>query len=163
MDPRLRELVILRIAVLNRADYEWHAHESVARQCGIPDAEITAVRHGPEHPDFESAERAVLAYTDAMTHEVAVGPEVYGAVERLLPRVNWRNSPSPWLPTTWSRDFSSRWKSPRDATASVTEVPRIYACTTRPAAYHGQPGPGTLAGIPPRALGGSRRGRIAQR
>lgn len=85
LDPRLRELAILRIAVLNRAGYEWQAHEPIARQCGIPEATVAAVRHGPEHPDLGPAERTVLAYTDAMTREVTVDREVYSAVERLLP------------------------------------------------------------------------------
>lgn len=85
LDPRLRELAILRIAVLNHAGYEWQAHEPVARRCGLSEATVAAVRHGPEHPDLGPAERAVLAYTDAMTREVTVDREVYGAVERLLP------------------------------------------------------------------------------
>jgi len=85
LDPRLRELVILRIAVLNQAPYEWHAHEPYARQCGVPDAKIAAVRHGPQHPDFTTEERAILAYTDTMTREVTVSQEVFDAVERLLP------------------------------------------------------------------------------
>jgi len=85
LDPQLRELVILRIAVLNRADYEWQAHEPHARRCGVSDAKIAAVRSGPGHPDFSPAERAVLAYADAMTREVTVSPEAWGAVEELLP------------------------------------------------------------------------------
>lgn len=85
LDPRLRELVILRIAVLNKASYEWHAHEPYARRCGVTDAKIAAVRHGPEHPDFDPSERAVLVYTDTMTREVTVSPEVFEVVAKLLP------------------------------------------------------------------------------
>jgi AhpD family alkylhydroperoxidase len=87
LDGRLRELVILRIAVLNGADYEWQAHEPHALRCGVTAAKIAAVRHGPGHPDsddLDADERAVLAYADAMTREVTVGPDVYGAVEELL-------------------------------------------------------------------------------
>ena len=85
LDPRLRELVILRIAVLNGAAYEWHAHEPHARRCGVEEAKIAAVRQGPEHPDFTPDERAVLEYADAMTGEVTVSPAVFGAVEAVLP------------------------------------------------------------------------------
>jgi 4-carboxymuconolactone decarboxylase len=84
LDGRLRELVILRIAVLNDASYEWQAHEPHARRCGVSDAEIEAVRHGPAHPVFGPAERAVLTYADTMTREVAVGAEVFAAVAALL-------------------------------------------------------------------------------
>jgi 4-carboxymuconolactone decarboxylase len=84
LDGRLRELVILRIAVLNGAGYEWQAHEPYARRCGVTDAEIEAVRHGPADPVFGPAERAVLSYADTMTREVAVGAELFGQLAELL-------------------------------------------------------------------------------
>src|SRR5882672_2946382 len=88
LDSGLRELVILRIAVLNGADYEWQAHEPVARRCGLTDAEIGALRRGagqePGASVFDPVERAVLAYTDAMTVDVSVPPEIFGAVAKLL-------------------------------------------------------------------------------
>ena len=57
LDPALRELVILRIAVLNGADYEWQAHEPVARRCGVTDAQIGVLRHakGRRPPPTSSA------------------------------------------------------------------------------------------------------------
>lgn len=93
LNERLRELVILRIAVLNGADYEWQAHEPHALRCGVTPAKIAAVRHGPGQQDshgsgnsgdFDVAERAVLAYTDAMTRDVTVAPDVYAAAAALL-------------------------------------------------------------------------------
>jgi 4-carboxymuconolactone decarboxylase len=90
LDERLRELVILRIAVLNGADYEWQAHEPHALRCGVTPAKIAAVRHVPGHQDsdgsddFDADELAVLAYTDAMTRDVTVAPEVYAAIAALL-------------------------------------------------------------------------------
>ena len=36
--PRLREMVILRIAVLNRADYEFEAHQTHGRDAELTDA-----------------------------------------------------------------------------------------------------------------------------
>ena len=41
----LRELVILRVAVLNRATFEFDAHVPNARQAGVADAKMDAVRH----------------------------------------------------------------------------------------------------------------------
>src|SRR4051794_28068483 len=43
LDPALRELIILRVAVLNRADYEYEAPLPYAREAGIPDSKIAAV------------------------------------------------------------------------------------------------------------------------
>ena len=45
--PRLRELIILRVATLNGAPYEFEAHVPHARQAGMPDALIERLRAGP--------------------------------------------------------------------------------------------------------------------
>jgi 4-carboxymuconolactone decarboxylase len=88
LDSALRELVVLRIAVLNGADYEWRAHEPVARRHGVTDAKLDALRRGigqePETYVFSPAEQAVLAYTDAMTVDVDVAPQIFAAVAALL-------------------------------------------------------------------------------
>jgi 4-carboxymuconolactone decarboxylase len=91
LDGALRELVILRIAVLNGADYEWRAHEPVARRHGLTDAALGALRRDaaperqePEAGVFGPVERAVLAYTDAMTIDVQVAPQIFAAVAALL-------------------------------------------------------------------------------
>lgn len=87
LDPALRELVILRIAVLNHADYEWVAHEPVARRAGVTDVQLSALRHETrkeEHGVFNPREHAVLTYADAMTTDVTVAPEVFDAVAALL-------------------------------------------------------------------------------
>ena len=44
--PRLRELIILRVATLNGAPYEFEAHVPHARQAGMPDALIERLRAG---------------------------------------------------------------------------------------------------------------------
>src|SRR5689334_3398028 len=44
LDPRLRELVILRIAILNRAPYEFTAHVPHGRKAGLSDAQIESVK-----------------------------------------------------------------------------------------------------------------------
>jgi AhpD family alkylhydroperoxidase len=78
----LRELVILRIAVLNRADYEWVAHEAEARAAGLGPAQLDALRdeHADAHPALDERQRRTLAYTDAMTRHVHVPDEVFDAL-----------------------------------------------------------------------------------
>jgi len=82
LDPALRELVILRIAVLNQADYEWAAHEPVARRNGVTDGQLLVLHHAAAQQAavFSPLERAVLAYADAMTTDVVISPEVFDAV-----------------------------------------------------------------------------------
>ena len=46
LPPDVRELVILRVAARNNADYEWRAHEPVARAAGLGDDQIAAIGLG---------------------------------------------------------------------------------------------------------------------
>jgi 4-carboxymuconolactone decarboxylase len=76
----VRELVILRVAELNGAAYEWAAHEPVARRAGLTGAQITAVRVGGDPSALDGRHRAALAYTDAMTRDVAVPEQVFASL-----------------------------------------------------------------------------------
>ena len=70
LDARLRELAILRIATLCRSRYEWHQHEILAREIGIPGEQIEAVKKNIDSPVFTGLERVVLRYTDEVTLNV---------------------------------------------------------------------------------------------
>jgi alkylhydroperoxidase family enzyme len=68
----LRELVILRVAVLNRAPFEFAAHLPVARKAGIGEAKIAALQADEIGDAFTPVERAVLTLADTMTRDVQV-------------------------------------------------------------------------------------------
>lgn len=68
----LRELIILRVAVLNRARFEFDAHIPHAKAAGVSDEKMAALRHSPLPADFTEAERRVLALTDHMTRDIEV-------------------------------------------------------------------------------------------
>jgi 4-carboxymuconolactone decarboxylase len=68
----LRELIILRVAVLNRAGFEFDAHAPIAEREGVSAAKIQAVKEIGLSPNFDARERRVLALTDAMTRDVEV-------------------------------------------------------------------------------------------
>lgn len=70
----LRELVILRIAILNRAAFEFEAHVQPALQAGVPQSKIDAVRDwqsGAPGP-FDADEAMALELADTMTRAIAV-------------------------------------------------------------------------------------------
>ena len=68
----LRELMILRVAVLNRANFEFDAHVPHAQRAGVSQEKIEAVREPALAECFTSAECKVLALTDAMTRDIVV-------------------------------------------------------------------------------------------
>ncbi len=68
----LRELIILRVAVLNRAGFEFDAHAPIAEREGVSAAKIQAVKEAALSPVFDAREQRVLALADAMTCDVEV-------------------------------------------------------------------------------------------
>ncbi|MEZ5630901.1 MAG: carboxymuconolactone decarboxylase family protein [Burkholderiaceae bacterium] len=74
----LRELAILRVAVLNGASFEFDAHVPHAERAGVSPEKLAAIRQaGTIDPVFTPTERMVLALTDAMTRDVEVPDEVF--------------------------------------------------------------------------------------
>jgi AhpD family alkylhydroperoxidase len=80
LPPALRELVILRVAVLNGAPYEFEAHRHHAEQAGLAPSQIDALASGAVDGVFDPTAMAVIAYTDAMTRTIEVPDPVYAAV-----------------------------------------------------------------------------------
>jgi 4-carboxymuconolactone decarboxylase len=60
----LRELIIMRIAVLTRASYEWNAHWPAALKAGVTIEQLNAVGVGADSDEFDAAERATLRCTE---------------------------------------------------------------------------------------------------
>ncbi len=84
LDGALRELVILRVAVLNRAPYEFAQHAPVALAEGLSQAQVGAVRAWQDSARFGARARDVLAYTDAMTLQVQVPRPLFDALRAHL-------------------------------------------------------------------------------
>jgi 4-carboxymuconolactone decarboxylase len=78
----LREIVILRVAVLNRAPFEFEAHVPIARKAGVAEEKLAALELPRIGEPFSVVERAVLALTDAMTRDVQVPDEVFEPIGR---------------------------------------------------------------------------------
>lgn len=80
----LRELAILRVAVLNRAHYEFDAHRLHAQHAGLSDTAIAAVRHDAplEQHAWTDTQGVVLRLTDAMTRRIEVDDALYDAVRK---------------------------------------------------------------------------------
>ncbi|HEY6377836.1 MAG TPA: carboxymuconolactone decarboxylase family protein [Candidatus Dormibacteraeota bacterium] len=76
--PRaLRELVILRVAQLTDAGYEWHAHLPMALRSGVTEAQVEALRRWSRSDGFSSTERAALRLTDELTTTVDISEATF--------------------------------------------------------------------------------------
>jgi len=64
----LREIVIVRVAHLNRTTYVFKQHvPQLSAPEGLTDEECAALADWQKSKFFDTRERATLAYTDAMT------------------------------------------------------------------------------------------------
>jgi alkylhydroperoxidase family enzyme len=96
LDPALRELAISRVAVLNKAPYEWGHHAPLAFAAGVSAQALTAISKKEVRWEFlsrpldeggcglDAKAIAVLKYTDAMTVGVVVPDGVFGEVRGLF-------------------------------------------------------------------------------
>lgn len=66
LSARQIKLIILRIAHRYSSTYQWTHNALGARQVGITEAELEAVKAGPESPDWSEADRALLKAVDTV-------------------------------------------------------------------------------------------------
>ncbi len=85
LSARARELAILQVALLNGAQYEFDQHVPFARTAGVTDAQLQALENWEASTLFAPEDRAVLAYTTAMTRTIRVPDEVFAAVRAHFP------------------------------------------------------------------------------
>ena len=102
----IRELCICRVAVLNGADYEWDHHVPILQEAGVAERAVAEIKNrkawrgwtvedvdsvaeegGTQRDDcggLNELQRAVLAYTDAMTIGVKVSDDIFTPLKRLI-------------------------------------------------------------------------------
>ncbi|KAF2202799.1 4-carboxymuconolactone decarboxylase-like protein, partial [Delitschia confertaspora ATCC 74209] len=87
----IRETIICRVAVLNKAWYEWEQHMPLLRACsGITESHISYIFNSPAEEDtvfmideeLDEKYRAVMLYTDCMTVNVKVEDAVFERLKK---------------------------------------------------------------------------------
>ena len=85
LDPQLRELAQTRVGWTRASRFVFSQHCKSCRTEGIPEEKITAIPHWQVADCFSPAERAVLAYTDALVYDGGrVADGVFEALRRAL-------------------------------------------------------------------------------
>jgi alkylhydroperoxidase family enzyme len=83
LSPRHREMVILRIAIINKAPYEWYQHYGEFISGGGTRDEARALGRYDAVGDalFSALDIALLRYTDSVTKAVRVEDGLYDQVK----------------------------------------------------------------------------------
>ena len=84
IDPRLRELAILRTAKDCHSLYEWTQHVPAARHVGLTELQIAAIGDWQNASCFSDLERLVLKFTDEVNANVKGSRETLEALKRQL-------------------------------------------------------------------------------
>ena len=90
LPPRERELVILRVGWLCRAEYEWAQHVVIGKREGVTEKDIENVAAGPDAAGIDPFDATLLRAVDELHDDSIVGDETWRAlterynVEQLL-------------------------------------------------------------------------------
>ncbi len=66
VEAREREIAILRTGYLCKSGYEWTQHVPIGQRAGLTDAEITAIKVGPDDPSWSELDSLILQATDEL-------------------------------------------------------------------------------------------------
>jgi alkylhydroperoxidase family enzyme len=82
--PRWRELLLTRIGVLCRAEYEYAAHLRAGRQAGFTDADVQRVLNGPKSAPGDPFETALLQAADDLWENDVVSAGTWATLSKSL-------------------------------------------------------------------------------
>jgi 4-carboxymuconolactone decarboxylase len=78
IDGQSRELAVIRVAILNGVEYVQRAHgPAYALKEGLTPEQVAALSDWRASQLFNAQQRALLAYTDAMTENIEVTDDVF--------------------------------------------------------------------------------------
>ncbi len=75
--PRQRELLVLRVAHLRDAPYEWAQHVYQASVVGLTPEEVARIRAGADADGWVPVEKALLAAADELVAGAGIGEATY--------------------------------------------------------------------------------------
>jgi alkylhydroperoxidase family enzyme len=80
LTPRQRELLVLRVAAVRRAEYEWRQHVVLAGDAGLADDEIARIAEGPDAPGWAPLDAALLRAVDELVGGASIGDDTWAAL-----------------------------------------------------------------------------------
>jgi len=85
LTPRQRELLLMRIGVLCRSEYEWAAHMRAGKSAavGMTDADVERIARGPDTPG-DAFETVLLRATDELFRDDRVSDATWAALAARL-------------------------------------------------------------------------------
>lgn len=80
LSPRQRELLVLRVAAVRQAEYEWVQHTVLAGDAGLEPDEIARIAVGPDAPGWAPLDAAMLRAVDELVRDAEVAGDTWAAL-----------------------------------------------------------------------------------
>ena len=85
LDPKLRELTILRVTHRIEAQYAWIQHVALAKAAGVSDEQICSLQQGRGEGDhFTTKEQLMLTFVDEVMQTPRVSDTTFEQMRRLF-------------------------------------------------------------------------------
>ena len=82
--PRERELLVLRVAKLRDATYEWAQHVFVGQDAGLGDDEIARIAEGPDAEGWAPLDAAMLRAVDELIADATISDATWTVLAETL-------------------------------------------------------------------------------
>ena len=84
LNPKLREMAIVRVAEILDCEYERRAHTMFGKEVGMTDEQVRTIKDWENSSAFSEIERAVLRFTDEVAKNARVKDETFSDLARHL-------------------------------------------------------------------------------
>lgn len=78
LDPALREILILRVALNSACEYEWHHHHAIALRAGLTEEQVRQIRE--RRPTAEAAHNLLLRCADELNDAKCLDEDTWAAM-----------------------------------------------------------------------------------
>jgi alkylhydroperoxidase family enzyme len=82
LNPKLREIAILRTAKVSKSVYEWTQHVPIAKSVGVTDAQVGAMDNPEGASCFDGVENLVIKFTDEVARNVKGSPATLAQLKK---------------------------------------------------------------------------------
>jgi 4-carboxymuconolactone decarboxylase len=72
LSKRVREILILRIGWLRKAEYEWLQHVILGKRAGLSDADVERVTLGPDAPGWDPGDADLIRAVDELYSKACI-------------------------------------------------------------------------------------------
>jgi alkylhydroperoxidase family enzyme len=80
LSPRERELLVLRVAAVREAEYEWVQHKVIGADVGLTPEEIERVADGPDAPGWSPIDAAMVRAVDELVRDAQITDETWATL-----------------------------------------------------------------------------------